>query len=146
MKCDGCTLCCELFNIPWMNSPPGKRCKHCNGSGCDIYKNAPKQCLDFKCAYLQMKKVSINMRPDKCGIIFEKIADDIFYGSLHPSYNLNDYVKKQISIFLNEGYSVVIESLKFKKLHIYPTINISSGDLFKKVKKIIEERNGRSNI
>lgn len=59
MECDGCTLCCELLNIPWMDSPPGELCKHCNGTGCDIYDTAPKDCLLYECAYVQMDKASI---------------------------------------------------------------------------------------
>ena len=75
MECGGCTLCCKLLNIDWMNSPAGEYCKECEkGVGCKIFDHVPKKCLEFKCAYNQMEKVSIDLRPDNCDVIFERIS------------------------------------------------------------------------
>lgn len=122
MKCDGCTLCCELLNIPWMDSPADELCKHCNGKGCDIYDTAPKDCLDYQCSYLQMEQVSINMRPDKCGVIFEKLTNKLFVGNIDPKQTKpKEIVMKQITSFLNDGYSVILYHKKITKPIIFNT-------------------------
>ena len=122
MKCDGCTLCCELLNVPWMDSPSYELCKHCNDNGCDIYDTAPKDCLDFFCAYTQMDKASIDLRPDKCGVIFEKITNKLFIGTIDPEQKgPADIVLKQISAFLNDGYSTILYHKKIKEPMIFNT-------------------------
>ena len=109
MECDGCTLCCKLLNIPWMDSPAGEYCRECEpGVGCKIYDNAPKDCLDFYCAYNQVEKVSKNLRPDKCGVIFERF-DDIMFGTIDPEKNqLSKDIVGQIEFFILEGFSIVL--------------------------------------
>ena len=109
MKCDGCTLCCKLLDIDWMDSPAGEYCKECEpGVGCKIYKNAPDKCLKFRCAYNQMEKASIDMRPDKCGVIFERL-DDIIIGTVDPEVErLNENVLGQLEYFKDEGFSLVL--------------------------------------
>lgn len=109
MECDGCTLCCKLLNIPWMDSPAGEYCRECEpGVGCKIYDHAPKKCLDFYCAYNQMEKVSKNLRPDKCGVIFERY-DDIMFGTIDPEHNqLSKDIVGQIEFFILEGFSIVL--------------------------------------
>ncbi len=117
MKCDGCTLCCKLLDVPWMNSPSGHTCKYCiEGVGCKIYNNAPKDCLDFKCAYIQMSNVSIELRPDHCGVIFERVSNDIFIGTVDPEEEKpKQIVKDQISVFLKDGFSVILFNKKIGK-------------------------------
>ncbi len=109
MDCNGCTLCCKLFQIEWMNSPAGEYCRECeSGVRCKIYNNAPKECLEFYCAYNQMERVSINLRPDKCGVIFYRM-DDIMMGWVDPEVeNLGEPVLKQLDYFKDEGFSLVL--------------------------------------
>lgn len=131
MECGGCTLCCELFDIPWMDSPPGEICKYCKNDGCDIYDTAPKECLEFQCAYNQMDKVSINLRPDKCKVIFEKITADVFIGTTDPNIsNLPDVAKRQIHSFLQEGFSVILFNQKIKTPFIYTAKNITANKVW----------------
>lgn len=138
MKCAGCTLCCELLDVPWMDSPAGKICKHCEqGIGCKIYNTAPKDCLDFKCAYSQMKNVSINLRPDKCGVIFERVSDDIFIGTVDPKVMLfKDIVIGQINSLNKEGFSVILFHKKIKTPYIFNTENITKDDVWLEFKKL----------
>ena len=111
MKCDGCTLCCELLNIPWVNSPAGELCKHCNvGLGCNIFDAVDEDCKDYQCAYFQMDNVSTDLRPDKCGVLFEKVSNLLFVGIIDPKHKFKDIVKDQISDFLNNGYSVILKN------------------------------------
>ena len=137
MKCDGCTMCCKLLNIEWMDSPAGEYCKECEpGKGCRIYDNAPKKCLEFRCAYNQVEKSSINMRPDKCGVIFERIPENIFIGTVDPDIkNLNDDVRGQIQAFLNEGFSVVLFNQKIPE----PFIQVANGRTISEVWDIVKK-------
>lgn len=139
MECGDCTLCCLLLPVPEIKKPANILCKYCDGQ-CSIYDRRPEECKLFNCVYKQMDKAFINLRPDKCKVIFEKMTGNIIHGTLHPDYDIKDIVKKQINMFLEEGYSVIIESLQFKNLHIYPTKNILSLDVYKEFKKKVEEK------
>ena len=140
MDCDGCTLCCKLLNVHWMDSPAGQWCKHCDiGKGCKVFTVAPDKCKEFECSYIQMEKVSIGLRPDKCKVIFEKIADDMFLGTLDPNSNLKSIVKRQIESFVNEGYSVVILSGKNKPM-IRPTKDKAAKDVYNNFVEIVKAK------
>ncbi len=135
MKCDGCTLCCKLLNIHWMDSPAGEWCKYCSpGKGCTVHTVAPDQCKDFECSYVQVDKASIDLRPDKCKVIFEKVAGDMFLGTLDPDYKLKREVKNQIDEFVRQGFSVVVLSGKND-----PLIHSSGGKVAKVVYKEFQE-------
>ena len=72
-KCGECTLCCKLLHIPETNSKPNEYCKYCEiNKGCRVYDERPDGCREFQCAWLQMVNVHIDLRPDKCGVLFEK--------------------------------------------------------------------------
>ena len=130
-------MCCKLLNIEWMDSPAGKNCRECDpGKGCKIYDHAPKKCLEFYCAYNQMADVSINLRPDKCRVIFERVTDDIFIGTVDPNVErLNDDVRGQIQAFLNEGFSVVLFNQKIKE----PFIQAAKGRTISEVWDVVKE-------
>jgi hypothetical protein len=107
-----------------MDSPAGESCKECDvGVGCKIYDIAPKDCLDFECAYSQMEKVHINMRPDKCGIIFERIGKNIFLGTINTDdTEANEDIKGQINSFIQDEFSVIL-----KQMHKMPIIIPTKG-------------------
>jgi hypothetical protein len=92
-----------------MESPAGKYCGECSiGVGCKIWDNVPKKCKEFSCAYNQVDDVPIDLRPDNCHIIFEKIGDNIFFGTQDPEHEITEFGNGQIRSFVNQGYSVVI--------------------------------------
>jgi len=119
--CGECTLCCELFPVPAVNKKANELCKYCVlKKGCSIYNHRPKGCLGFDCAWLQMKKKGLNpsveLRPDKCKVIFEKINDKLFFGTQDTRYDLTDAAKGQINSFVKQGFSVI---LSFNQVHRY---------------------------
>ena len=125
MKCESCTLCCELLHIKSLNKPANVMCNFCK-NGCIIHdtiknkeQNMPEECKLFECAYYQSTKVSIDLRPDNCKIIFEKISDNLFFGTQDPRYEMTDFAKKQILSFVAQGFSVMISSTKYKNPAIY---------------------------
>lgn len=111
MKCGECTLCCDLFPVKWLDKPMNTSCVHCD-IGCKIHETKPSECSDFNCAYVQMEKANIELRPDNCGVIFEKLSDNIFFGTLNPNTTLTEFGKKQVYNFVKQGYSVVLASIK----------------------------------
>lgn len=121
-NCNGCTLCCKLLNIDSTNSPKNELCKHCEEyKGCTIYKTRPQECKEFNCAYAQWKKASLKLRPDKCGVIFERCGEDIFIGTISPiEKRLVSIAKRQIDSFLQEGFSVILFHSKIEGPYIQP--------------------------
>ncbi len=107
-KCDGCTLCCYLFDIPEIKKPGSTECAHICENGCDIYDSRPDCCRGFNCAYLQQKNPDIRLRPDKCGVVFEKINDWLFHGTMDDRNPFTPMAQRQIMAFNRQGYSVVI--------------------------------------
>ena len=106
-ECGECTLCCELLYIKELNKPSNTLCTFCD-KGCTIHNDKPKECQTFKCAYYQMKKVSIKLRPDNCGVIFEKLEDDLMLGTMNSKHKDFSFVQGQVSFFLKEKINVVL--------------------------------------
>jgi len=130
MECNGCTLCCKLIAVPWMDSPSGEWCKHCIiNVGCKKWDTCPIECKSYECSYRQTEKCSTDLRPDKIKIIFEKVSNDIFFGLNHPDYALTDIAKKQIDSFVKQGFSVVVSNYKEKK----PKLFLAKGHIVNEV-------------
>ena len=138
-KCGECTLCCDSLYIPELKKQAGTLCSNCElTKGCKIYNNRPKSCREFKCAYLQMEKVHIDLRPDKCGVIFEMLSDNIFLGTLHSDHEFSDVAKGQINAFRKQGFSVVL-SRKDEKLKFYVSEKHNKEEILDEFKKIFKE-------
>jgi len=143
-KCGECSLCCDIMYIKELKKPAYKLCDHyCKG--CSIYNKRPEECRNFDCAWLQMEKVNIAVRPDKCGVMFELLSPRIFLGILHPDYEFSDVAKGQIAAFMKQGYSVVL-SRKNEKLKFYISLIHDKESIFNEFKKLLEESNGSTSI
>lgn len=142
MECDGCTLCCELLDVPWMNSPAGHICKHCEvGKGCRIFSKAPSGCTEFRCAYNQMKKASLKLRPDKCGVVFFKVSNKLFIASIDPKLSkIPKIVIKQMETFKKDGFSTIMFNRMIKQPFIFNTEDRPKESVWFEY-KIIKENN-----
>jgi hypothetical protein len=111
MECDGCTLCCKTTNIVYMNSSHGEYCKHCIPNiGCSIHIDRPDPCKVFQCAWSQMENVHIDLRPDNCKVVFEKINRTLMLGSIDDKIeNASQLVSNQITAFGKEGISTMLQ-------------------------------------
>ena len=108
-ECGECTLCCKLLETHDMPSEIGVYCIKCDiNKGCKIHNERPKECRDYQCMWTQMENVPVALRPDKCGIIFDKIADDVITGRIEEGTMLNDLTMGQVNSFIREGFSVLI--------------------------------------
>ena len=138
-RCGDCTLCCELLPINWLNKPANVLCKFCD-KGCAIHATKDKECKNFECAYFQSKNAHIDLRPDNSKIIFEKASDNIMFGLQDPRYDVTDVAKKQISAFLNEGFSVVLKSTKYEELHYFVNKKHNKKDITIEMDKIMSKK------
>lgn len=139
MECGECTLCCELLPVPSINKQAHELCKYCTENKCSIYETRPKECAEFRCAFHQMDRVSIDLRPDKCKVIFEKISDNIFFGTQDPKFEMTEVAKKQIVAFNNQGYSVIIAT-KDMQHTIYVSSKHTPLQIYTEFKKYLETK------
>ena len=107
MQCGECTLCCKLLETHDIASEIGVYCHHCK-DGCTIYDERPEECRTYQCMWLQMENAGEDLRPDKCGIIFDRMSDDVITARLDDDLKINDLVMSQINNFKAEGFSVLI--------------------------------------
>jgi len=146
MECDGCTLCCMVFPIPWLDKKAGEWCPHCDiGVGCKVWDNGvSEECKKFVCAYNQVN-ASPDMRPDRCKVIFEKVDKTMFLGTMHPHYN-DAYKKKaiqrEIKAMLKKGFSVVLNSYTIDKPIIIAGRDRRAKDVWLSLRAQSKERYG----
>jgi hypothetical protein len=53
-----------------------------------------------------MKKAAEGLRPDKCGVIFERLNGDMVGTIVRP---VNKIIKRQIKFFQEEGFRVQLQ-------------------------------------
>ena len=91
--------------IEWLDKPAKTPCIHCD-AGCLIHDKKHFECASFECAWLQSGVDNDNLRPDKCGVIFEKVDDATFFGTVAPGAKVSDTARKQMQEFVKQGYTV----------------------------------------
>lgn len=117
-SCENCTVCCKDLNIPETNSEEGELCKYCEENvGCKIYEERPEACQVFECCWKQMEYAHIDLRPDNCGVLFEKWSDKVIVGSTEDK--LSNLIMGQIEYFNREDISVLIVNLINKERFFY---------------------------
>ena len=55
-----------------------------------------------------MEQVSVQMRPDNLGVVFEKLADDLMFGTVNPEHKDFKHMQGQITAFLQQGINTVL--------------------------------------
>lgn len=138
MECGSCTVCCRLLYLPELNKPLGVMCDHCTGIGCGIYEERPQVCRDFRCAYHQAETVNLALRPDHCGVLFEKLTDDIMFGLVDPEAEHHPHLNGQITSFMKEGLNVVIADLHDPNPKIYHQDDADPAKILARVVKFTE--------
>ena len=109
-------------------------CEHYN-KGCTIHTSKPKECAEYECAYIQAKNAPEALRPDKSGIVFTKKTERIFIAALMPNIEITNTAKGQIKAFNEQGYSVILVSVKEKK----PLLMLSDGHNAEEIMKEYKE-------
>jgi Fe-S-cluster containining protein len=118
MECNRCTICCKQLQIIDTDSKEGDLCRYCEeGVGCKIYSERPEACKIFECCWKQMKITTEELRPDNCGVLFEKWSDRVIVGSTET--NLSKLIFNQIGYFQREGISILIVNQNEKTRTFY---------------------------
>jgi len=133
MDCGDCSLCCTLCVVEELDKAAGTACEHCH-SGCSIYETRPQSCRDLRCAYHQMEDVSVLMRPDNLGVVFEKLAPDLMFGSINPDHTDFAHMDGQVGAFLGEGINTVL--MKNGNPIVFHIDDVSPEALLKRVYEI----------
>ena len=143
MECGECTMCCEVLHIKEIKKPANVLCTFCD-KGCTIHNKKPDSCKEFECMYYQMKKVNIAMRPDKCGVMFEKLEDDLIIGTVDSKHKDFKFVNGQITAFLKEGINVVVSKNGIPV--VYHLDNVLPEEVLRRIYLINKRNNGSSSI
>jgi len=141
-KCGDCTLCCVVFPIKEIKKPFNTVCSLLCESGCSIYNSRPKECSDYDCAWVQEDDITVELRPDKCGIMFTKLDEQIMFGLLDPNNTPSEMGKMQIHAFVEQGYSVVMSSSKIKDNGFFINPKHNRDDIETRFNKYIIEYYG----
>jgi len=150
MECGECTECCELLEVKTtkatdgklielisVDSRAGELCIYCEkNKGCKVYDERPTICRTFSCAYAQQKEMMIELRPDKCGIIFEKLDEDLFLGTVRPNSKISEYGMRQIQEFNKQNINVVLAKYDTQEKIVFLSDKSTNFEVMQKFKSI----------
>ena len=69
-ECGSCTLCCKVFEVPVIEKPEGKWCRHCSpGRGCAIHATRPEHCRAFFCYWMTQPGLGPEWKPDRAKFV-----------------------------------------------------------------------------
>jgi len=143
MECGGCTSCCTLLPVEWMDSPAGEACAECDpGVGCRIFSEADPRCRSFACMYRQMPECGDELRPDRCGVVFEKLDEGMVYGTIDPVLGMGQAANQQTAGFQAQGFSVVLDDRRRRKLIVAPGPGLSSAEVVHAFRRLRDARFG----
>jgi hypothetical protein len=94
-SCEGCTMCCKIFEIDELAKPQGVWCEHCAiGSGCKIYESRPPVCQVFMCGYRVDAALSEDWKPSVSKfVLFTELPTKRI--TIHMDSNRSDTWKKE---------------------------------------------------
>jgi hypothetical protein len=89
-SCDGCTRCCELIPVAEIGVRAFAGCPQRVGvpalrPGCAIYPDRPHSCRAWSCLYLTNEQFDRELRPDRCGVVFDQHPDIVTINGVERS-------------------------------------------------------------
>ena len=128
--CGECTMCCITPRIPELNKPERVKCTHCT-TKCNIYEERPNVCRTFQCVW-STSDWDISRRPDKCGVIIEKLE-----GFLFAMCNRAEWLKlhNEFKRFTDLGIPIVINSLHDGNNMVLPE-NMQPQEVINRIQKV----------
>lgn len=68
--CGVCTLCCKVYDVPAVESPAGRWCRHAlSGKGCGIHTTRPQHCRNFHCLWMTESWLGPEWKPDRAKMV-----------------------------------------------------------------------------
>ena len=74
-SCNGCDLCCRVYDIPELAKPMGTPCSLLQASGCGVHGAHPKTCKAFRCHWLSQRELGEEWRPSTAGFVLRLDGD-----------------------------------------------------------------------
>ena len=108
MECGECTACCTAFPVKELKKPIATECDYAD-EGCKIYNDRPQSCQDCLCAWITQPVAVLELRPDKCGVIFERNKDIMIGTVIGP---ITPIIQGQIEDFKKQGFKVIMQKVK----------------------------------
>lgn len=142
-ECDGCTVCCTVLRIPSLNKDADIPCTHCD-RGCRIYPKRPGECVRFQCLWSETPVLDPELRPDRCGIMFELYADERIVVAITTVAGAWQRARplRLISQMTTDGYAVwVIEG---KDRHLFLPEGDDKDSVLQRTKLAWRRQNGRT--
>ena len=72
--CEGCSLCCKVMRVDWLDKPANKWCVHSVPGGCGIHGSHPQLCRDFFCLWIDDKSFGSEWQPERSRFVMTKSA------------------------------------------------------------------------
>ena len=119
--CGDCKLCCSLLEIKALSKPKNKKCQHLSIiKGCSIYNVRPSACRRYNCLWQLNEAMPADLRPDRCGIMFEAYRPEMTVVATvdmdRPNVWKNGKPNSLIGHMLRDGYVVWIMVSKVRHL------------------------------
>lgn len=122
-KCGQCSMCCKVLDIKGL-AKPGVQCPHVvpglDQGCCSMHGHHPLACSSFDCLWRQSDVLGRDLRPDRCGVMFEADHDNRFVIANVSSDKLdaptNGAPKALLYQILKDGYFVWIMAGKDRHL------------------------------
>ena len=119
-----------------MESPAGVMCSKNSGTGCTIYESRPQVCRPFECLWLQQEQIPDDLRPDRCGVMFEiPYGSDTWIGYVSPDKPdalKEEKVLKLIARINEAGHSVSVMDTQGKN-HFSLAENVTKADMHEQI-------------
>jgi len=113
--CGGCTVCCTVSRVPEFNKLENQDCVHqIEGKGCGIHTKRPMVCKKYFCEWAKGNAPE-DFKPDKVGVMLERVTDDIMSFLIPPNRKTNWYNQKTedyAQLLKSQGISVVTNTGK----------------------------------
>jgi len=141
-NCGSCHTCCKLLDVESTCSKRLEWCQHCDHTkddACKIYSDRPDECRQYLCMWVQMDNVHINIRPDNCKMLFDRVSDDVICATQDTDYPITNEALEQINNFLQQGFSVgiLIGDEKQVALHKGHTVSYVGGVIEQYARRLI---------
>lgn len=75
--CDGCDLCCRVYDIPELSKPMGQPCSFLQSAGCGIHGAHPPTCRRFRCFWLEHTDLDDAWKPSTAGFVLRQDPDGV---------------------------------------------------------------------
>lgn len=136
-ECGKCGMCCYTSDIIELNKKHYTWCKYFKDK-CEIYDTRPLSCKSFACYWLN-SDLSEDLRPDKCGVMFERVVGYPIYLAVTFPYQLEALQSKEIGevikSLIEKGYSVVTGHGPGGRSYIFPSKSVSGQEVIEMIKK-----------